>query len=153
MSGRPRGRLFTILFVCLLVFNATVLLCLPFSATIQSKVMEKFHLRFSSFGEWAVWQFVPSMYNFANEILISHRPVTSRALASGKAWAPTQANRFSVNHYPLRYVTFSLTNRRLLRGQLPAYIYLRSRYRQTELISVYLLTSEKGAMMLRRISP
>lgn len=112
-----------------------------FMDPIQSMAMKKFHLGVLPFGQWAVCQFLPSMYNFKNEIVISSR------LLPGEFSQPltNDAAKFSVNHYPMRIIYFSNVRESLYR-YLPVYVYLRNVYRGREIVSSYLIEiNQNGA--------
>ena len=120
------------------------LISMPFCPWSQRQIMEKFHLKNGSFGEWALFQFVPSMYNFVNETWVSQRPFANDFDDDWNKNRP-DAIHYWLNHYPLRYATFSsdMRSKYLGIGQ-PTYLYIRSRYRGNDFISVYELQSKDG---------
>ena len=98
--------------------------------------MEKFHLRNDSFAGWATAQFIPSMYNFANEAWVSPTPFVGDFDADNRP----DTVHYWINHYPLRYASFSNEMRVNYKTfNQPVYFLVSSRYRGHALISVYKL--------------
>ena len=140
-----RQRDFPTIGLCFAIFLTGVfLLSLPFCPWSQRQIMQKFHLKSDTFAAWAVFQFVPSMYNFDNETWVSQHPFPNQF---DDDWNKDRSDtiHYWLNHYPLRYASFSNDMRAKYRksGQ-PVYFYIRSRYRQNEMISVYELESPDG---------
>lgn len=125
----------TMLFLTLIFSAAVFLAALPVVPSIQRAVMAKFHLQYHSFPLWSLLQFVPSMYNFANEGWFSGKdfvpPETPKSARVWHVW---------VNHYPLRLIYFR-TDRGVyfVASDLWRYATLRSRYQNISLITHYYL--------------
>lgn len=85
------------------------------------------------------------MYSFSNEFMVSTQ------LVEGGLNEDTQAHHSWVNHYPLRYATFGLNVRQeYFKDEAPKYYYLRSRYNDEELNSIYVIDEEDGFLRIRR---
>jgi len=123
----------------LLAVYAAALASMPFCPALQRAMIQKFHLRSPSFGEWAFFQFAPSMYGFANELWLTDAPVEPRKLLSSPDQAPSAVHLWT-NHYPFWPVTFSARREDLLRTTKDHYVYLRTRFHQQELWTAYRLT-------------
>ena len=72
-ARKDRGA-FVFYLVIFLIF--AFLYFLPFSASVQKIAMRKSHLTLEPFSRWAVFQFVPAMYNFENEFFWSLEPLS-----------------------------------------------------------------------------
>lgn len=116
------------------VFIFTIALA-NFSPFLQRTAMRKFHFLPRPFAEWALSQFFPSMYNFHNEVLFSPR------LMPSDFRQPRERDQiiFTVNHYPLRMVYYSLLRQDIFR-KLPVYVYTRTLFRGQEIVSSYIVT-------------
>lgn len=101
---------------------------------VQSMIMKKFHPGTMSFGQWAACQFLPSMYSFKNEIIISPQVLPG----DFQDPLPKDALKFAVNHYPLRIIYFSNV-REVVYSNLPVYVYLRNSYRGRAIVSSYII--------------
>lgn len=122
--------------VCSLILLTTIfLISMPFCPWSQRQIMEKFHLKSGSFLQWAAWQFVPSMYNFANETWVRPRPFGDQPDDGS-----LDTIHYRINHYPLRYASFTSDMRAQYKNsKRPVYFYIRSSYRGQALVSVYQL--------------
>ena len=120
-----------------------IILSKAISPEIQKRFMRQFHLTTDSFGSWALLQFVPSMYNFANEVWISSQLIP----ASDTISSAGQARWF--NHYPLRMLTFHLDRGLYWNNPSVQFIYLRSRYRDVELRSIYQIDRRENGINLK----
>lgn len=124
-----------------IAFYAVLLLLMICLASIhvlpqmQKMAMRKFHYMPRPFYEWAIWQFLPSMYNFHNEILISPRMLVS----DFQFPVPDDVLRFSVNHYPFRMIPFGLARSQVFL-RMPFYVYTRSVFRNQSIMSSYTVT-------------
>lgn len=120
-----RGLLLTIALIAVWV------LAMPWVPTIASITMRRFHLSSDSFIGFAIQQPVPAMYNFANrveireldpedELLTLIDPVLGLSpaiLGVDPAGLPVGVlQRETVNHFPLRLVTFADGQYKYLRG-------------------------------------
>lgn len=109
-------------------------------------MMKKFHLRLNPFPVWMAAQLIPSMYNFENEIWISSAPLSSQMLSSPNS-SCLGSFHATVNHYPLRLMTFNL-HRQDFHPLRPWHVYLRSKYRDDEIISTYSLVGTRDKVFL-----
>lgn len=137
-----------------LIFGISLFLAfLPFSRENQMLIMEKFHLRSPSFAQWSILQFVPSMYNFSNEVWLSPSPLSKTAVDGGEI-LPQGAQHFWMNHYPIRIIYFSLGHRRdLVKKGKPVYALVRSRFRGHELVTRYKIYLRGSEIHLVRVYP
>jgi len=135
----------TPIFYLILIINTLFLASLPVCPWARRAIMEKFHLKSPSIFQFSLLQFVPSMYSFANEFLVSTQRIP------GGLGEATKARHAWVNHYPLRYATFGMNIRQpYFQDGLPRYYYARSRYRGEEMDSLYVIKKEGGVLMIRR---
>lgn len=119
-----------------LIAGYLTLCVLPISATLQEKMMRKFHMTNASKFEWCVLQLLPSMYNFSN---------TAEVLAiDGHAERYHAGKIFWLNHYPTRIITFYPMDAKLKKLTVE----FSSRYRGTVLESSVELQVEEGKMRL-----
>ncbi len=125
----------TVAFYAVLLMLMLCLLSIHILPQMQKLAMRKFHYTPRPFYEWALWQFLPSMYNFHNEILISPRMLVS------DFQSPVESDvlRLSVNHYPLRLIPFSLSRSQVFL-RMPFYVYTRSVFRNQSIMSSYSVT-------------
>ena len=133
-----------------IVMFSIILLVLPFSATLQRLMIARFHLRSQSFVLWAALQFSPSMYNFENEIWIGPGPL-SRAMLRGQEALPSGTDHYWVNHFPLHDVSFDPRYRKILYERGQSFVYVRSRYGGTEMVSAYQVSSDAQGIHLLRL--
>lgn len=140
----------TKVFYALLGVVAAVLAAVPFSPAVQRMIMAKFHWRGPSFAQWALLQFVPSMYNFSNEIWVTQDPVD---VVTAADTPPASALLYQrVNHFPLRMITFRPEVRESFAQSGQHFnVVLRSRYRDTTLISVYEMDSYPPALIFKNV--
>ncbi len=141
----------TKVFYVLLGVVAAVLAALPFSPPVQRMIMEKFHWRSPSFAQWVLLQFVPSMYNFSNEIWVTQEPVDS--VKAGDA-PPASALLYQrVNHFPLRMITFRPEVRESFAQSGQHFnVVLRSRYQDASLVSVYEMDSYPPVLIFKNVT-
>ncbi|MEM6823220.1 MAG: hypothetical protein AAF558_14925, partial [Verrucomicrobiota bacterium] len=102
------------------------LLALPFSRTLQERVLRKFHLANTSAIEWGILQTVPSMYSFRNEAILLSGDMPLKFFSD--------EDRILFNHYPAQVVTFYSLDR-FQPGSEPIIFQFSSSYRGLELIS------------------
>ena len=132
-------------FILILILVSVLLFSLRFCPWTQRQIMEKFHLKSPSFARFAVFQFIPSMYNFSNEILITG------SLVKGGQDALYVA-KFQVNHYPLRMISFGSRNRsELIKSGAPRFAFIRSRYNGHTLDSIYALEPQGYKLYVRLV--
>lgn len=111
------------------------ILSLPFSSSARVAAMQRFHLAGWNYAAWALFQPVPSMYNFENRWDVEFtRPPGSGAPPNGDCERPFHAR---VNHHIFQPVL--LLRAQIERCGLPAEVLLRSSYRGTQVHTRYLL--------------
>lgn len=125
----------TIVFYAVLLMLTICVASIHVVPGMQKLAMKKFHYMPRPFYEWALWQFLPSMYNFHNEILISPRMLVS----DFQLPVAGDVLRYSVNHYPLRLIPFSLSRSQVFL-RMPFYVYTRSVFRNHTIMSSYSVT-------------
>ena len=133
---RTRKDVPTLLFVAVLVLSAVVITLLPLSRNGRETLLRSQHLRLKPFTAWAVLQWLPSMYSYANQVCTSPN-WPEPAATSHQGSPPDGVQKRWVNHYPAQAITFSVVRAKLLR-QLRGntlHFYLRSRYRETHIDS------------------
>lgn len=128
---RSTGILYGVFF---LVF--CVLIGVGVSPYIQKTMMRKFHFMPRPFAQWALLQFVPSMYNFRNDFFASTQPMAVNAQMEGKK----EVLHFTVNHYPLRMWYFYYSRKPLILS-IPVYANIRTTFRDQEITSSYMMAS------------
>ncbi|TWU65201.1 MULTISPECIES: hypothetical protein [Crateriforma] len=114
----------------------------PFVPAVTRATMDRFHLRTESFALWAIQQPIPAMYSFRNRYaVIRHQ--------DGKRQISEQA---TINHFPLRSVTFANGRYRNLKDRQDCQIELESSYRGHRLRTVYQVDTDADiTMRLRRV--
>lgn len=137
---KRKERAVLIFYGILFVMMSTIAVA-SFSPGLQKTAMRKFHFVPRPFIQWAAAQFFPSMYNFCNEILISPRMLPS-GFESPKS---SDQVMFTVNHYPLRVLYFSLVRKDVF-AHMPVYVYTRTLYRRQEINSSYMVVPLDGAI-------
>jgi len=133
------------IFYIMLLFIFMIITSVNYFSPVQSLMMKKFHVGALPFNQWVLCQFVPSMYNFNNEIIIS-----SRLLASDFNDSQSKDQfKCSVNHYPMRIIYYSHVRSSFF-AQMPFYVYLRSSYGSRQIVSVFRIeSSPTGARPIR----
>ncbi len=104
---------------------AVWLLSMPVCDFVQRSTINRFHLQTDSFALWAIQQPIPSMYNFHNRYEV--RP----SLRPGPSPDDTDAQRGTLNHFPLRLFTFGDNREIFLRKPVARTIDLTTTYRDT----------------------
>ena len=138
----------TLAFYILILFVYVILIGKAFCPSIQRLFMAQYHLRYDNskdFPRWAALQFIPSMYNFSNELWYSDQRIEEMSKLSG----PGVHHRW-INHYPLRFVSFGLYRELFFAGAREHFIYLRSCYRGECLMTNYRIIPEGVQMLLTR---
>lgn len=125
----------TIGFYALLLVMTIAVASINFLPGMQRFMMRKFHYTQRPFTRWAIGQFLPSMYNFHNEIIITRDLLVS----DFQFPAGSDALRLSVNHYPFRIVPFHLSRSQMFL-KMPFYVYIRSSFRNQSIVSSYSVT-------------
>jgi hypothetical protein len=123
------------------------IVALPLSSSVQETYLKRFHLTTPSFVTWAIQQPVPAMYNLENRFWFRRTRLTQDELdllATGEPDCvgadqsedaePIQTD--AINHFPTRTFTFAYS-RLFLKRDTSGYFYLRSRYRDREIRSLY----------------
>jgi hypothetical protein len=138
--------------LCLVIVLVCIfLISLPVCSWSQKQIMEKFHLKTDNFVRWSLMQFIPSMYSFSNEVWMSIEPVFEDFERNERAFNDIYVH-YWINHYPLRYASFSLKNRQAYaRSGRLYYIYIRSSYRDSALTSIYHLIPNNNSLYLEKI--
>lgn len=105
--------------------------------------VRKLHFTLHPFGAWAACQFVPSMYNFHNRLVISYAPLHELDAAES---APVRT--MTVNHYPLHPMYLDTDRQRLISDQ-PLHLYALSSYRGREWMTPCVLSSEGNVIHIQ----
>jgi len=138
----------TLLFYLILILTCLFLLNMPFCPWAQDLIMNKFHLKTKSFAKWSALQFIPSMYNFSNEIWMSSEPIFKDFDRDERYFNDIYVH-YWMNHYPLRYTSFNLHKRKkFFQSGHSYYVYLKSSYQGNKLTSIYHLKSTKNSLYL-----
>ena len=118
---------------------AVCVLSLPFSAPARVVAMQRFHLAGWNYGAWALFQPVPSMYNFDNRWDVTF----TRPEGSGADDDLCQVLFHGhINHHVFNRVL--LRRAELERCGLPAQVHFRTVYRGTGIETGYLLAGQPG---------
>jgi hypothetical protein len=133
------------LLLVLIALHVLGALALGVSPTAARWFMRRFQLHTESFPAWALYAAGPWMYNFENEVLVSPAPLSAAALAS----PPPPLAWWYINHQPARVITFGDHRPALFRMPGEHYVYLRSRYRQAEVLTGLHLRVSTGARPYR----
>lgn len=132
-------------FLFLIGIVSLILLVKNFLPPVQHLFFKQFHLTQKSFLKWAALQYVPSMYNFSNELWYSYEPIGSHEIKTlPKA---TVFHRW-YNHYPLRFVTFGLYRDEFFKEPKEKFITVRSHMRSESLTTHYLLSLQNNKVAL-----
>lgn len=135
----------------LIIVVAIFLIAQVFSIRVKRTVLNQFHLNQQSFKMFAAIHFIPPMYSFANEVWYTHRLVDFSEIEKNSTSKP-EIIHYWVNHYPLRFVTFSIFGRRrFFLQQRPQYIYVRSKYMNVTLKSIYELQQSPRGLVMKKI--
>lgn len=150
------------------------LLMTPLIPAVSQSLMDRFHLRTTSFAVWAIQQPIPSMYSFRNTTEIRDLPLDigesgliDPLLLDPLFGLPTVETNPSkpigiiggrtINHFPTREITFANSRYEYLsKPQNPAqstrWFILESTYCGRKLRSVYELTvADDGIWEMKRV--
>ncbi len=127
-------------FLAIFIFLA----CLPFSVAAQTMQVRKFHFALHPFGSWAVGQFIPSMYNFHNRLVVSYAPL--HELDAAQEQAPRRIT--TVNHYSFHPIYFDRDRQRLISDQ-PLHLYALTNYRGREWMTPCVLISQGNVIHMQ----
>lgn len=83
--------------VTLVALIALWLLLMPILPAVTIATINRFHLRTPSFVQWASQQPIPAMYNMANRV----------ELTRTEDGEPRLVRSGTINHFPVRVVTFA----------------------------------------------
>jgi hypothetical protein len=122
-STEPRAKRFDLGYSLILGLVALVtcwLLALPFSTFVQRTSLNRFHFQTRSFASWAIQQPIPAMYNFYNRY-------EADQVSRGNSVIP--ASQGTLNHFPLRIVTFGDNRAFILWPESPRTIDIHTSYR------------------------
>ena len=128
--------------VVAVVLFSLAILSLPFSGAARNAALRRFHLAGWPVAVWAIFQPLPSMYNFENEWEVTFR--------DGATDACRTSLRGAINHHV--FDTILLQRRMLEECGLPADVRYRSVYRGTAVETRYRVTHGPGMHGLR-VSP
>lgn len=131
-SRAQRFDLGYVMMLGLIVAVSCWLLAMPFSRFIQDSTLHRFHLTTRHFALWSMQQPIPAMYNFYNRFEVSPSP--------WKKSEPSSVHAETLNHFPLRIITFGDNRQLFLPADEPRQIDIWSRYRGNELRTRYLAT-------------
>ena len=106
-----------------------------FVPSIQRICIKQFHLRSASFFQWALLQPLPWMYSYANEVCWTDN-INPKACLDFHERAYPRFHTW-LNHYPLRFVTFTYQRPNFVLTETDQYIHLKSRYKNQELTTTY----------------
>ena len=131
-KARDRDWLAVCIVAPILLYSAAILL-LPLSATVRQAAARRFHLAGWPFGAWALFQPLPSMYNFENrwDVTFTRSARTEPAEDCGKTF------HAFVNHHVFNRVL--LYRAALERCGLPATVRFHTTYRGTTVETRYRL--------------
>jgi hypothetical protein len=125
--------------VAALVVLSVAILSVAVSPSAQIAAAQRFHLTRWPFYLWALFQPVPSMYNFENRWDVAFaRPEGS----SADDELCRELFHGHINHHIFNRVL--LRRAELERCGLPAQVHFRTDYRGTRIETVYLLTGQPG---------
>ena len=127
-------------FAAIFIFLA----CLPFSVAVQNMQVRKLHFALHPFAAWAADQFVPSMYNFHNRLVISYAPL--HELDAAQELAPVRT--MTVNHYSFHPMYLDTDRQRLISDQ-SLHLYALTSYRGREWMTPCVLTSEGNVIHMQ----
>lgn len=122
-SVEPRAQRFDLGFLsilCLVLIVTCWLLALPFSVFVQRTSLNRFHFQTRSFVLWAIQQPIPAMYNFYNRY---------EADEAGSEAFIVPAMEGTLNHFPLRIVTFGDNREFILWPEFTRTIDIHTSYR------------------------
>ena len=126
---------------------ASWLCCLPFFGSVQRTALNRFHLQTKPFLVWSVQQTVPSIYNFKNEFDFETDAENPSAKLQAFAAAKT------VNHFPMRVVTFADCRFVFFHEGEGGNLTVRSRFQDQELVTYWRIdnTPGKGLRLSQRM--
>jgi hypothetical protein len=148
-SIEPRAKRFDLGFTLILLLVAVVscwLLALPFSPFLQRTSLDRFHFQTRSFVLWAIQQPIPAMYNFYNRY-------EADQVDRGHSVIP--ASKGTLNHFPLRIITFGDNRQFILWPESPRTIDIHSSYRGQSLHTRWKATptTDGGFMVVSEVVP
>jgi len=121
---------------------AAWLLLFPFVTPIAETTLNRFHFKTASFWQWAVQQPVPAMYSFRNTYEVT------RPGRSGREDFVAESG--TINHFPLRVVTFANGRYRNLLEREDVDVHVTSTYRGHRLESDYRVKSDDNGVFQMR---
>lgn len=120
----------TRLFYVLIVFMYMLIILKFACPSATREALKQFHLRSSSFVQWAIMQLVPSMYNFENQFWLYNL----------EGW---------VNHFPLRMLTFVHYRQEFFNMDEFGVVKIRSRYNNQALETLYMIELVDDALVIK----
>jgi len=141
----------TIGFYLLMIVSAMFLIAQTCSSKVGKIVLKQFHLRQNSFLTFSVVHFIPPMYSFTNEVWYAHTLTDFEKMRNNPS-SNNSSIHFWFNHYPLRFVTFSIFSRKMFfQEQKPQYVYVQSKYNDLTLRTIYELIPGPQGLMMKRV--
>jgi len=143
---KDRGAVF---FYCIIFAVSFFVFLKMISPSVQRISLKQFHLE-NPFPHWVLQQFVPSIYNYANECWLSREPLTEDNLIDARSDGNTTYH-YWINHYPLRVLTFHHVRSSMLFKSSYSYAATRSRYRGMTETNFYVLDRQPGKVQINPI--
>lgn len=137
----------TTCFYALLLIVSSVLISKCVSDKIKTVFLNQFHLKQPNFLLFAAVHFIPPMYSFANEFWYSHQLIDFDLMEKNKKTSQSVLYLW-INHYPLRIVTFNLLRPVFFNQEGPQYVYLRSRFMNKTIRSIYQLQNHDSSLQI-----
>jgi hypothetical protein len=126
--------------------HALWLLALPVSRTVQSVALRRFHLQTNSFALWALQAPVPAMYNFHNRARLQAQPWDAPPM--------TRPVTETLNHFPVRLLTFGDSRPALLPEAARTELIVTSAYRGRSLTTRWrAIRHERGTRLDDEVVP
>jgi len=132
--------------LAVLLYSVCILL-LPVSDGARRAAERRFQLSGWTFGAWALFQPVPSMYNFENRWEVAAAPSSDR-----RAEDCTEAVSGYINHHIYNRILLPASRARLDRCA-PARVTFTSTYRGTSVETTYLVRHDAAGGRGLRVTP
>ena len=119
--------------------------CLLFVKPVQVAALNRYHLQSQSFLCWSVQQIIPSIYNFENQF----------EFASDSNIPDPKVEKYlkTLNHFPLRVVTYFEGRVTFLDNESGGELRVRSRYRGQEVLTQWRLDKTPAGFALSQQQP
>lgn len=115
-----------------------------FSTTMRDMALKRFHLTSNSFLCWVVNQSVPSMYNHENRIQFTNQLLGNDSFDVNDETYATK----TLNHFPIRYITFGDQVPRCFKMQRQGTLELQSRFSDTTLTTRWEIQERDNGTMI-----